>query len=121
MIETGPDGFVSLDLPIGDNINLQPQSRFSLELLKCLPDNGWCAVLIDDEYGRIYINFKTPGGQSVPYSISDASGIAPFFNLDIQLDSRGRDWPVKPPVDLSLTGFPPIGVDRIINLDLLVN
>lgn len=62
IIETGPDGFVSLELRFGDLVNVQPERRFKFEQLRCLPDDVYCAVLIDEEYGGIYINVKVGKG-----------------------------------------------------------
>lgn len=68
IIVTGNDGFISLALPSGDLINLQPESRFQLTQLQCLPNDANCGVLVNEASGQIYVNTKDRDGQFYPIS-----------------------------------------------------
>lgn len=118
VIDTGTDGFLSLELPLGEAINIQPERRFKIEQLRCLPNDAYCPVLIDEEYGRIYTNIKsrtvhpeeygrinanitvpvvdTSAFETIatPYQLAAVRG-GPKFDYDNALELQDNVWPVQ--------------------------
>lgn len=98
-IVTGTNGFVSLALPSGDFINVQPDTRVSLDQLRCVPDDASCGVLINEAFGQIYVNIKgrnnLPGPITPPLPSYPATVRGPSFDYGSILKNSGRNWPIK--------------------------
>ena len=69
VVETGLDGFVSLELSSGAVINIQPDSKIRLEKLHCLPDDSTCLVIVDIESGKIRSNVTKREQQTNRFTI----------------------------------------------------
>ena len=94
IIVTGADGFVSLALPSGDLINVQPDNRVSLDQLRCVPDDANCGVLIHEAHGQIYVNIKgrnnLPGPITPTLPSHPVTARGPIFDFDSFLNNSGR-------------------------------
>lgn len=69
MVETGDDGFVSLEFESGSVVNLQPGSSSTLERLSCLEVDDSCVIEIDTLRGAMSSDVQSRDGQPSDFRI----------------------------------------------------
>ncbi len=85
VVETGSDGFVSLEFPSGRMVNIQPDSSVRLEMFDCLTGDTTCLVLVDTESGKIQSKATRRGQQTARFIINtpytSAAVRGPVFDI----------------------------------------
>lgn len=87
-IETGPDGFVSLEFSNGSVVNLQPGTSAQLTRLNCLPDDDSCLIEILGESGIMDADVQRRESQpnefiiNTPYASAAVRGTEFGFQAD---------------------------------------
>ncbi len=70
VLETGADGFLSLEFSSGSVMNLQPLSLVVLERLNCLEDDDSCIVEIGAERGEVRSEVEVRDGQPAEFRVT---------------------------------------------------
>jgi len=86
LIDTGDNGFVSIEFSSGSVINLQPSTIAVLNRLNCLPSDDSCIIDIQTIRGKVTSNVQTREDQPVDFRISTPYATAAvrgtFFDID---------------------------------------
>lgn len=69
VVETGDDGFASLEFSSGSVVNLQPDTTASITRLSCLEDDARCVVEIETGSGSMNSNVEARDGQPLEFRI----------------------------------------------------
>ncbi len=70
VIETGPNGFMSLEFSNGSAVNLQPESSATLQQLQCLEEYDNCLIEIETTTGELTSDINRRDGQPLDYRIT---------------------------------------------------
>ena len=70
VLETGDDGFLSLEFSSGSIVNLQPGSRVSLDRLACLEDDDGCLIEIGADRGDVTSEVEARDGQDTEFRVT---------------------------------------------------
>lgn len=115
LVITDETGFVSTRLSNGSVLNVQPESRVSLQSLQCLPQDAACQVQVDATEGSVAADVKKRVDQknrfliSTPYASAAVRGTVFDFGAD---DSQMRVGVTHGEVEISAgpaTASLPIG------------
>ncbi len=87
LIDTGANGFASIEFSSGAVINLQPNTEARLNRLNCLPADDSCVIDIRTIRGKVTSNVKTRENQPVDFRIStpyaSAAVRGTIFDIDV--------------------------------------
>jgi hypothetical protein len=88
LIDTGENGFASIEFSSGSVINLQPNTKAKINRLNCLPTDDSCVIDIRALRGKVTSNVQTREDQPVDFRISTpyASAAVRGTVFDIQTD-----------------------------------
>ena len=70
VLETGEDGFLSLEFSSGSVVNLQPVTRVTLERLNCLDGDDSCLIDLAAERGDVTSEIEGRDGQPVEFRVT---------------------------------------------------
>ncbi|MFK8077793.1 MAG: FecR domain-containing protein [Granulosicoccus sp.] len=89
LIDTGTNGFASIEFSSGSVINLQPNTEARLNRLNCLPADDSCVIDIRTIRGKVTSNVKTREDQPMDFRISTpyASAAVRGTVFDIDVDA----------------------------------
>jgi hypothetical protein len=88
VINTGKNGFASIEFSSGSVINLQPNTEAKLNQLNCLPTDDSCVIDVRTLRGKVTSNVQTREDQPIDFRISTpyASAAVRGTVFDIQAD-----------------------------------
>jgi len=87
VVETGPTGFVALEFSSGAVVNLQPETRLTLQQLACLSDDDSCRVLIDATRGRVGVSVDTRDEQPTDFRVTTPFASAAVRGTEFELSA----------------------------------
>lgn len=89
LIDTGLNGFASIEFSSGSVINLQPNTQAKINRLNCLPTDDSCVIDIKTFRGKVTSNVQTREDQPIDFRISTpyASAAVRGTVFDIEADS----------------------------------
>ena len=70
LIQTGKDGFASLQFASGSVVNLQPLTHAKLEKLNCLETDDSCLIMLHSAQGEVSSDVQRRDGQPTEFTIS---------------------------------------------------
>lgn len=85
VVETGPSGFVALEFSSGAIVNLQPETRLTLQELSCRSDDDNCRVLIDAAIGQVGVSVDTRNDQPTDFRVTTPFASAAVRGTEFEL------------------------------------
>jgi len=115
LIDTGDNGFVSIEFSSGSVINLQPSTVAILNRLNCLPSDDSCIIDIQTVRGKVTSNVQPREDQPVDFRITTPYATAAVRGTFFDIDADQQDLIVgvtEGIVDLSSQGS-----DKLVQLE----
>jgi len=115
LIDTGDNGFVSIEFSSGSVLNLQPSTVAVLNRLNCLPTDDSCIIDIQTIRGKVTSNVQTREDQPVDFRISTPYATAAVRGTFFDIEAEQQNFILgvtEGNVDLSSQGS-----DKLVQLE----
>lgn len=114
LIETGFDGFISLEFANGSAVNVQPETSVTVQELRCLEADALCIIGIETTNGEVISDVEGRDGQALEYRVTTPVASAAVRGTDFSVaadSSELRIAVVEGGVNVSAVGSN-VGLDE---------